>query len=50
MPPTGTCPTCGRENLRLTPAGRLAPHRTIDDNGTLGYLCPNSRPKTGDPR
>lgn len=51
MPPTGTCPTCGRTGLRLTRSGSVKSHRTITDDGRFP-LCDGGKPAPtpGDPR
>ncbi|WP_282203942.1 hypothetical protein [Kitasatospora fiedleri] len=47
MPATGTCPTCGREGLRLTRAGRVWTHShpTRDTiSGSYGLNCHGGKP------
>ncbi|MFD8595429.1 hypothetical protein ACFV1L_10545 [Kitasatospora sp. NPDC059646] len=41
--PTGTCPTCGRLRVPLTPTGRVQAHYTP---GARGTKCKGGRPAT----
>ena len=46
--PTGTCPTCGRPDLRLTQAGRVRIHRTdATAGGRYGLNCRGGAPTDG---